>query len=86
MLKGINRKGVLLRFTATAALTMAMMGTAHGAEDQAEPQGALAAGEIIVTANRTESLLSKTPIAMTAVAGAELAKSGITNPTGRWKR
>ncbi len=38
-------------------------------------------GDIIVTASRTESLLSKTPIAMTAVTGADLANSGITNPT-----
>lgn len=38
-------------------------------------------GDIIVTANRTSSLLSKTPIAMTAVAGDDLIQSGITNPT-----
>lgn len=38
-------------------------------------------GDIIVTANRTQSLLSKTPIAMTAVTGADLSGSGITNPT-----
>jgi iron complex outermembrane receptor protein len=38
-------------------------------------------GDIIVTATRSESLLSKTPIAMTAIAGAELVQSGISNPT-----
>jgi iron complex outermembrane recepter protein len=38
-------------------------------------------GDIIVTATRNESLLSKTPIAMSAVTGADLIKSGITNPT-----
>ncbi|MCY1672071.1 TonB-dependent receptor [Novosphingobium sp. SL115] len=81
MMKGINRTSALLRFTAMAALATAMTGTAHGAEDQAAPQAELAPGEIIVTANRTESLLSKTPIAMTAVGGAELTKGGITNPT-----
>ena len=38
-------------------------------------------GDIVVTANRTSSLLSKTPIAMTAVGGEDLIASGITNPT-----
>ena len=38
-------------------------------------------GDIIVTATRTESLLSKTPIAITAIAGDDLVQSGITNPT-----
>jgi iron complex outermembrane recepter protein len=38
-------------------------------------------GDIVVTATRTESLLSKTPIAMTAIAGDDLVQSGITNPT-----
>jgi iron complex outermembrane recepter protein len=38
-------------------------------------------GDIVVTATRSESLLSKTPIAMTAIAGAELVQSGISNPT-----
>ena len=38
-------------------------------------------GDIIVTANRTESLASKTPVALTAVSGAALVSQGITNPT-----
>ena len=38
-------------------------------------------GDIVVTANRTSSLLSKTPIAMTAVGGDDLIQSGISNPT-----
>ncbi|MBF9149384.1 TonB-dependent receptor [Novosphingobium jiangmenense] len=38
-------------------------------------------GDIVVTANRTSSLLSKTPIAMSAVSGDDLISSGITNPT-----
>jgi iron complex outermembrane recepter protein len=38
-------------------------------------------GDIIVTATRSESLLSKTPIAMSAIAGDDLIKSGISNPT-----
>lgn len=38
-------------------------------------------GDIIVTATRTESLASKTPIALTAVSGESLVSAGITNPT-----
>lgn len=38
-------------------------------------------GDIVVTANRTESLASKTPVALTAVAGTALVSQGITNPT-----
>lgn len=41
----------------------------------------VADGDIVVTANRTSSLLSKTPIAMSAVAGDDLISAGITNPT-----
>jgi iron complex outermembrane recepter protein len=37
--------------------------------------------DIVVTATRGESLLSKTPIAMTAIAGEALREAGITNPT-----
>jgi iron complex outermembrane recepter protein len=38
-------------------------------------------GDIVVTANRDSSLLSKTPIAMSAVTGEGLRDAGITNPT-----
>ncbi|QUD89641.1 TonB-dependent receptor [Phenylobacterium montanum] len=37
--------------------------------------------EVVVTANRTESLASKTPIALTAVTGQSLKTEGVTNPT-----
>ncbi len=37
--------------------------------------------DIVVTANRTESLLSETPIAISAFSGDALTQSGITNPT-----
>lgn len=37
--------------------------------------------EVVVTANRTESLASKTAIALTAVTGDNLKSDGITNPT-----
>ncbi|MFY7834723.1 MAG: TonB-dependent receptor [Novosphingobium sp.] len=52
---------------------------AQEAQDAAESQ--IADGDIVVTANRTSSLLSKTPIAMSAVGGENLIQSGITNPT-----
>lgn len=39
-------------------------------------------GEIIVTANRTASLASKTPITLTAVSADKLVSQGIVNPTG----
>ncbi len=34
----------------------------------------------MVTANRTESFASKTPIALTAVTGQSLKAEGVTNP------
>ncbi len=37
--------------------------------------------DIVVTANRTTSLASKTPIALTAVSGDQLLAQGISNPT-----
>lgn len=36
---------------------------------------------LVVTANRTASLASKNPIALTAVSGESLIQAGITNPT-----
>lgn len=62
----------------TSAITLSFISNSALAQDSGE---ALQSGDIIVTANRTESLLSKTPIAMSAIGGAELTKSGITNPT-----
>jgi iron complex outermembrane recepter protein len=41
----------------------------------------VAEGEIIVTATRNETLLSKTPIAMSAFTGDDLTQNGVTNPT-----
>lgn len=37
--------------------------------------------EIVVTANRTSSLASKTPITLSAISGDSLTAAGITNPT-----
>ncbi|NMN05264.1 MULTISPECIES: TonB-dependent receptor [unclassified Novosphingobium] len=39
------------------------------------------AGEIIVTATRENTLLSKTPVAITAIGGDSLTKTGVTNAT-----
>ncbi|MBO9695149.1 MAG: TonB-dependent receptor [Sphingopyxis sp.] len=38
-------------------------------------------GDIVVTATRTESLASKTPIALTAIGSEGLRDAGVTNPT-----
>lgn len=46
-----------------------------------EESGLLADGEIVVTATRENSLLSKTPLAITAVTGDTLIQTGVTNPT-----
>lgn len=52
---------------------------------QADPQTssgeAADSGDIVVTAQRTSSLLSKTPIALSAVTGEGLRDAGVTNPT-----
>lgn len=65
------------------ALSLSLLATnpAFAAEVTENSEDAATNGDIIVTANRTESLLSKTPIAMTAIGGSDLAKSGISNPT-----
>ena len=44
-------------------------------------QAATTIQEVVVTANRTESFASKTPIALTAVTGQNLKTEGVTNPT-----
>ncbi|MDP3549066.1 MAG: TonB-dependent receptor [Novosphingobium sp.] len=60
----------------------ALASTPAFAQDAQEAEtGAVADGDIVVTANRTSSLLSKTPIAMSAVGGEDLIAAGITNPT-----
>ncbi|NBC35446.1 TonB-dependent receptor [Novosphingobium sp. FSY-8] len=60
----------------TGMVALMSTGTAFAAD--APPA---TADDIVVTASRTASFLSKTPIAMTAVTGESLAKSGIVNPT-----
>jgi iron complex outermembrane receptor protein len=48
---------------------------------QTAPEDAPAPGDIVVTATRGETVLSKTPVAMTAISGDDLRAAGITNPT-----
>ncbi len=68
-------KRAILAISASVLAMAAMPAWAQDAAD--EP----ADGDIIVTATRNETLLSKTPIAMTAIGGDDLVQSGITNPT-----
>jgi iron complex outermembrane recepter protein len=67
----------ILQFACFAS-TLALAATPVLAQEATD---AVTDGDIVVTANRTSSLLSKTPIAMTAVGGDDLIQSGITNPT-----
>ena len=46
------------------------------------PAAEVDAGDIIVTATREKTLLSKTPIAITAITGEDLRAKGIVGPTG----
>jgi iron complex outermembrane recepter protein len=70
-------KRTILAITASIFAMSAMPVWAQdAAEDDADTSG-----DIIVTATRSETLLSKTPIAMTAIGGEDLLQSGITNPT-----
>ena len=59
------------------ALSLAAVGHAQGAP---EPDGN--GDDIVVTANRDPSLASKTPLAITAIGGDALLKTGVTNPLG----
>jgi iron complex outermembrane receptor protein len=47
----------------------------------AQQDAAAATGDIVVTAQRSSTLASKTPVALTAIAGDALAQQGVTNPT-----
>ena len=70
--------GIGWRIGASAmALGLVLAGSPVLAQDGQEE----ASGDIVVTANRVESLASKTPIALTAVTGEDLTASAITNPT-----
>lgn len=50
-------------------------------QDSTLQAGEVIPGDIVVTAQRTSSLASKTPVALTAVTGDSLITAGVTNPT-----
>jgi outer membrane receptor protein involved in Fe transport len=64
---------------AATASVFAMTAAPVWAQDAADE--AVEGGDIIVTATRSETLLSKTPIAITAITGDDLRSKGITGPT-----
>ncbi|WP_242129020.1 TonB-dependent receptor [Sphingobium sp. Sx8-8] len=66
---------------ALLASAMIMSMPALAADEQAQAPQEAGYGDIIVTANRTQSLASKTPVALTAVTGEALIKAGVVNPT-----
>lgn len=76
--------GSAIALCATPA--MAQTTTPAGADSQTQGsnpvvESAVSEGDIIVTANRTESLASRTPVSLTAISGEGLRTAGITNPT-----
>ena len=74
----------------TAAETAAGATIQQGVPQQTGPEAATtsddaataaATGDIVVTAQRTSSLASKTPVALSAIDGEALRNAGVTNPT-----
>ena len=68
---------------ATTALGSLFSCTAYAQDESAgtqPPATEVPAADIIVTANRYESLASKTPIALTAISGEGLREAGVTQP------
>ncbi len=56
---------------------------AQASESANRPQAnVITDSDIVVTANRTESLASKTPLALTAISGDALARAGVTTTAG----
>lgn len=80
----IYNRGPQLKYNRICASTFALvvgLSLSSPTFAQAEDPTELAEGDIVVTATRTESLASKTPVALTAVSGQSLMTAGITNPT-----
>lgn len=71
-----------VRASLWAGACLAALSVASGAHAQKAGDGgqSVALDEIVVTANRTESLASKTPIALSAVSPDVLRDSGVSNP------
>ncbi len=82
---------IAIALSAGSASAQDIAEPAAAAADQAAPaaagQGesiaetAAAQGDIVVTATRTSTLASKTPVALTAISGDSLIATGVTNPT-----
>jgi iron complex outermembrane receptor protein len=71
------KKIALLAFASTFALTALPAAAQSTSSDEQAAEG-----DIIVTATRGETLLSKTPLAVTAISGDDLKDKGIAGPTG----
>jgi iron complex outermembrane recepter protein len=66
---------------------VAMLGYQGALSQTAKPKPSANAneimlGDIVVTANRTESIASKTPVTLTVISGKQLASSGISSTIG----
>ncbi|CCA90711.1 TonB-dependent receptor [Novosphingobium sp. PP1Y] len=72
-----------IRTSAVAIAIAIATGTINAAyaQDAVEDDNYEASGDIIVTATRSQSLASKTPVALSAVSGEQLTAAGISNPT-----
>jgi iron complex outermembrane receptor protein len=75
-----------MKYSRASALTLAIalsVGATPSAmaQDTADSQSTDTYGDIVVTATRSESLASKTPVALSAVSGEQLTAAGISNPT-----
>jgi iron complex outermembrane receptor protein len=65
----------------TANTSAERASTASAAASDSGLDAASSQGDIVVTATRTSTLASKTPVALTAIAGDSLIQTGVTNPT-----
>jgi iron complex outermembrane receptor protein len=76
---------MLYRASLVASISLLALSTPAFAQDATTSATAEQApedtGDIIVTATRSETLLSKTPIAMTAISGEGLREAGVTDST-----
>ena len=68
---------MLKRYRIQLCLSAALIATPAFAQDDLQAQE----GDIVVTATRTQSLASKTPIALTAIGSEGLRDAGVSNPT-----
>jgi iron complex outermembrane receptor protein len=76
-LGGFSMKRTILAISASIFAMTAMPAWAQDAAEEDAP----AEGDIIVTATRSETLLSQTPLALTAITGEGLREQGIVGPT-----